>query len=368
MGGVDVKTVAKGRGELQSREVDMDRIRAAGAGRPALKKKREVIELLDELMAPDTAGDPQNGRKWPRKDTREISLQMSRKGKSVSPNTVAKLLKDQNYSLRLNRKTIAETTHPDRDAQFRRIANTRKRFEDAGHPILSVDTKKKELIGNFRNSGRKWDKEDDDVLAHDFRTQAKAIACPYGLLDTVLNQGMVVVGISSDTAEFAVDCIERGLTEVGWTAYPSMTELLLLCDSGGSNGYKNRLWKCGLYHKISRRHGIKVRVCRLEMEPRRTSFVQLHQSGVGRNAAAFPRDHVTMHTFDNDNYRPAGQRCAQPQEVRQRHPHPRRRVQPSTTSLLCTFGGMELRDQRLTCSPAIQLISAQPLSRVLTES
>ena len=246
-----------------------------------------MIKLLDELMATDTAGNPQTGRKWPRKDTREISLEMNRKGQSVSPNTVAKLLKDQNYSLRLNRKTIAETTHPDRDAQFRRIANTRKRFEDAGHPILSVDTKKKELIGNFRNSGRKWDREDDEVLAHDFRTQAKAIACPYGLLDTVLNKGMVVVGISSDTAEFAVDCIETWLTQVGWTSYPSMKELLLLCDSGGSNGYKNRLWKCGLYHKICRRHGIKVRVCHYPpgaskwnpVEHRLFSFISLEWAG-----------------------------------------------------------------------------------------
>ena len=247
--------------------------------------------MLDKVMEQQTAGDPMGRQKLcSRKDTREISRQMERKGQAISASSVGRLLKEKNYSLRLNRKSIAETNHPQRDEQFQAIAATRKAFEDAGHPVLSLDTKKKELVGNFRNPGRIWTKEDDvrRVYDHDFRTLAKAIAAPYGIYDTGLNAGTVVVGISADTSEFAADCIELWLTKIGFQSYSSVSKLLLLCDGGGSNGYKNRLWKVGLYHKICRRYGIDVTVCHYPsgaskwnpIEHRLFSFISLEWAGI----------------------------------------------------------------------------------------
>ena len=212
-------------------------------------------------MQADTAGDPMSDRKWSRKDTRSISREMSARGVRLCPNTVSQLLQDQKFSLRVNRKSIAETQHPDRNRQFELIADFRKRFEDAGSPILSMDTKKKELIGNFRNPGSAWSRAPEQVNQHDFRSDASAIASPYGLYEPVRNRGMIVVGVSADTPEFAVDCLDTWISQLGWTAYPAMKDILLLCDSGGSNGYRPRFWKYGLYETIVRRHGITVTVC-----------------------------------------------------------------------------------------------------------
>ena len=172
-------------------------------------KKNDVVLLLNELMKEDTAGDPMSAKKWTRRDTRSVSKDMKERGVEICPNSVAKLLKEEHYSLRVNRKTICETHHPDRDRQFKIISEEKKRFEDKGQPILSCDTKKKELIGNFKNQGKAWKKKDqaEQVLTHDFRSDALAIASPYGLFETLLNRGTVVVGTSSDTPAFAVDCV-----------------------------------------------------------------------------------------------------------------------------------------------------------------
>jgi len=212
-------------------------------------------------MKDDTAGDPMSDQKWSRKDTRSISREMSVRGVRVCPNTVSQLLQHQKYSLRVNRKSIAETQHPDRNRQFELIADFRKRFEDAGCPILSMDTKKKELIGNFRNPGAAWGQKAEPVNQHDFRSYASAIASPYGLFEPLRNRGTIVIGVSSDTPEFAVDCLDTWISEFGWTAYPGMKDILLLCDSGGSNGYRPHYWKYGLHETIVRRHGITVTVC-----------------------------------------------------------------------------------------------------------
>jgi hypothetical protein len=182
-------------------------------------------------------------------------------GVDISPNTVGTLLKNQDYSLRVNRKNIAETHHPDRNRQFEIISDFRKKFEDSGVPVLSLDTKKKELIGNFKNPGRTWTNKGEEVFEHDFRSFADAIASPYGLYDLLLNRGTIVIGTSSDTPEFAVDCLDMWITNFGWKTYPDMKKILLLCDSGGSNGYRPRLWKYQLYQTIARHHGIQVTVC-----------------------------------------------------------------------------------------------------------
>lgn len=187
----------------------------------------------------------------------------------------------------MNRKSIAETQHPDRNRQFELIADFRKRFEDAGNPILSMDTKKKELIGNFRNPGRAWGREPQRVNQHDFRSHASAITSPYGLFEPVANRGTIIIGLSADTPEFAVDCLDTWLCKFGWAAYPAMKEILLLCDSGGSNGYRPRFWKYALYHNVARAHGITVVVCHYPpgaskwnpVEHRLFSFVTLEWAG-----------------------------------------------------------------------------------------
>ena len=246
-----------------------------------------MIELLNELMQDSTAGDPMSTKKWSRKDTRGISSDMKSQGIDICPNSIGKLLKAQDYSLRVNRKTIAETHHPDRNQQFEIIAEFRKRFEDQGQPAVSVDTKKKEQVGNFKNPGKAWRNHDDDVFMHDFRSEAVAMTSPWGIYEIFLNRGTVVVGTSHDTPEFAVDCLDLWLNELGWSTYPGMKRLLLLCDSGGSNGYRPRLWKYKLYQKIAKGHGIEVTVCHYPpgaskwnpVEHRLFSFITMEWAG-----------------------------------------------------------------------------------------
>ena len=238
-------------------------------------------------MPADTAGDPRSEKKWSRKDTRSISREMHAQGVRLCPHTAGKLLRHRKYSLRVNRQSIAETPHPDGNRQFERIADFRKRFEDAGSPILSRDTQKKELIGNFRKAGGAWSREPELVNPHDFRSQASALTSPYGLYEPVQNRGTIVIGTSADTPEFAVDCLERWIAEWGWTTYPSRKEILLLCDRGGSHGYRPRFCKYGLYQTIARAHGITVTVCHYPpgaskwnpVEPRLFSFISLEWAG-----------------------------------------------------------------------------------------
>ena len=213
-------------------------------------------------METETAGDPMGKRKkWSRSSTRHLKRELSSKGIDICPTSVGKLLKHLDYSLRSNRKTIGETKHPDRNQQFEIISRTRKRFEDSGQPIISVDSKKKELIGNFKNHGKAWVKKVKEVLAHDFRSSAIGIGCPYGIYELFVNLGTVIVGVSHDTPQFAVDSIEIWLNNFGWMRYPNAKELLILCDAGGSNGCQPRLWKYALYHQLSKVYGLTIEVC-----------------------------------------------------------------------------------------------------------
>ena len=213
-------------------------------------------------MASDTAGDPMGSLKWTRKSTRKASRELKRRRISASPRTVARLLKKHlKFSLKANRKTIAETQHPYRDQQFNYIAKMNKRFAAVGEPAISVDGKKKELIGNFYNPGRAWCRQADKVSDHDFRSAATAIATPYGIYDVRVNQGLVVIGTSHDTAEFAVDSIAYWLKGLGTTRYPQLKELLILCDTGSSNGCRSRLWKYALQVRLCDAFGIAATVC-----------------------------------------------------------------------------------------------------------
>lgn len=198
--------------------------------------------------------------RWSRKSTHALSEALRARDIQVGERTVARVLRAQGYSLRCNERRVSGI-HPDRNSQFDYIAAVRKDFADAGHPVISVDTKKKELIGNFYNRGRAWRRETTKVSDHDFRSEAAYIINPYGVYDVAANQGMVVVGTSYDTAEFAVASIRKWLVVQGLPRYPGMRELLILCDSGGSNSCRARLWKQMLQHEVCDPFSLKVTVC-----------------------------------------------------------------------------------------------------------
>jgi hypothetical protein len=211
-------------------------------------------------MRHDTAGDPMSGLKWTRRTTRNISEQLATLGIAASKSTVSRLLKQMDFRLRVNRKQIASTKSPDRNQQFLYIAEQKERFAAQGLPIISVDSKKKELIGNFKNIGTKWDRDPVLVKDHDFRSEAKALVTPYGIYDTQANRGSVFLGTSHDTPAFAVDAISQWWLQEGSQRYPAATELFILADGGGSNGSRCRAWKKAIQEAICIRLGLTVTV------------------------------------------------------------------------------------------------------------
>jgi len=215
---------------------------------------------IEKLMEYETAGDPMTGLKWSRKTLRSIAQVLCLSGIQVSANTVGRLLREMDYSLRVNRKMIALTSAPDRNEQMLHIAKLRKRFTRTGNPIVSVDTKKKELVGQFKNAGVTWSKSPLLVNDHDFRSTALGMAIPYGIYDPTANHGAVFVGMSHDTPEFAVESISRWWCAEGNRRYPEARKLLILADSGGSNGPTCRLWKERIQAELCDRYGISVTV------------------------------------------------------------------------------------------------------------
>lgn len=217
-------------------------------------------------MKHEVAGDPVSGCKWSRKSTYKIARQLKRMKVGVCASTVGRLLKAQSFSLRKNRKNIERVSGKKHDAerrnrQFLYLGKQRRAYEAKGFPILSIDTKSRELIGCFYQEGQRWSRDPIEVLDHDFPSYAQGIGIPYGIYDTVRNHGFVCVGTSRDTSEFAVDSIHRWWLEVGSQAYPQAEAILLLADCGGSNGHRNRLWKQQLQEKLCDRIGLKVQVC-----------------------------------------------------------------------------------------------------------
>lgn len=200
------------------------------------------------------------GLKWTRKTTAKIACELQRFGISVSPRTVARLLKQLKFRLRSNEKKLSRCSPADLDAQFRNIAALRKRFAASGLPIASIDTKKKEQVGCFKNNGKQWALEPRPVLDHDFRSDAKGIAIPYGIFLPVPNVGMVFVGTSHDTPEFAVDCLEAWWRIDGRKRFAGAKHLLILADGGGSNGARCRAWKYFLQHRLCNVHTLTVTV------------------------------------------------------------------------------------------------------------
>jgi hypothetical protein len=222
-----------------------------------------LIDRIAELMKHETAGDPITGLKWTHKTTAKIAKELQAGGIDVSPRTVARLLDNMGYSLRVNHKKlsrVSKTSPESRNAQFEHIAGLREKFARLGLPVISVDTKKKELIGRFKNSGAAWSQEPVRVKDHDFPSEADGKAIPYGIYDVGANLGTVMVGTTHETAQFAVDAIEMWWLEEGSVRYPNVKELLILADGGGANAATNRAWKHGIYHQLARRHGLTVTV------------------------------------------------------------------------------------------------------------
>jgi hypothetical protein len=217
-------------------------------------------------MEYETAGDPVSGCKWTRKTTLKIAQQLKRAGIRVSANTVGKLLKQMNFSLRVNFKALESglSKPPDpreRDLQFRYIRSQIGCYTAKGMPVISVDTKSRELIGLFHQSGRRWTQFPIKVFDHDFPSDSLGIAIPYGIYDLSRNEGFVCVGTSRDTSEFAVDSIRSWWLQAGSSHYPDADRLLILADCGGSNGYRTRLWKHQLHIAFCNRFGLQVKVC-----------------------------------------------------------------------------------------------------------
>lgn len=218
--------------------------------------------VLLEMVEPETAGNPMSEQKWVRSSLRSLSGRLAQAGHAVSAPTISRILKAHDYSLRVNAKEKdPRSQHRDRDRQFRYIETQVAAFRARGAPIISVDTKKKELIGNFKNAGRSWSQEAQAVHVHDFLSDAVGRASPYGLYDIQRNEGVVYVGTSADTPEFAVEAIARWWSDHGHGWYGARTELLILADAGGSNGSRPRLWKEQLQSQVSDVLGLRITVC-----------------------------------------------------------------------------------------------------------
>lgn len=211
-------------------------------------------------MKEHTAGDPMSARKWTRRTTERIARELRRLRICISRRTVGRLLHALDYSLRVNRKQLGTDSSPDRNRQFTYLNRERRRFNRQGDPIISVDTKKRELVGNFKNPGAKWDRTPVLVQDHDFRSDSVGIAIPYGVYDLETNRGFVQVGISHDTPTFAVHAIATWWRTEGRSRYPQQEHLLILADTGGSNGYRCGAWKAELQRQLCNRYGLTVTV------------------------------------------------------------------------------------------------------------
>lgn len=261
--GLSRVTITKGISELGKRPLAEDRIRRPGGGRKKLEAcDPKLAGLLESLVEPLARGDPESPLRWTCKSTRTLARELTGRKHPISHEKVAQLLRELDYSLQSNRKTEEGDDHPDRDAQFRHINKEVRMALAEGRPVISVDTKKKELIGNFENKGRQWrrQKTPDRVNGHDFPGPSVPRAYPYGIYDLGRNAGFVNVGTDHDTATFAVASIRGWWRREGRRLYPAATRLLITADGGGSNGYRLRLWKWEL-QRLADQTGLSIVVC-----------------------------------------------------------------------------------------------------------
>lgn len=261
--GISRNTIAKGVLEVQSpKKVAGSRLRKEGGGRKQTVKKDLTLQVdLERLIEPSTRGDPESALLYTGKSTRILAQELQAKGHPVSHRLVSDLLHAQGYSLQANSKTREGTNHPDRNAQFEFINKDTKEQQQRSEPVISVDTKKKELVGDFKNKGQEWRPKGKPtkVRVHDFEIPELGKVAPYGVYDLQRNRGWVNVGIDNDTAEFAVESIRRWWKKIGKRAYPNATTLTITADSGGSNSYRARLWKYEL-QEFSNETSLTMRV------------------------------------------------------------------------------------------------------------
>lgn len=266
--GMSPNTIVKGITELAAWREDpkvglATRLRGEGGGRrKATEADPGLAEALERLVNPATRGDPMSPLRWTCKSTAQLAAELKRQGHTISARTVGRLLKADGYSLQSNRKTKEGGDHPDRNAQFEHINATVMKFQRHGQPVISVDTKKKELVGEFKNGGREWQPqgEPEQVLVHDFLDKDLGKAIPYGVYDISENQGWVSVGMDHDTARFAAEAIRRWWKKMGAKRYPNAKGLLITADGGGSNGSRCRLWKIAL-QELAVRLEFPIHVC-----------------------------------------------------------------------------------------------------------
>jgi hypothetical protein len=262
--GLSRTTVLDGKKEVRSRKPpdDLVEVRRAGAGRKPIEELQPgIYEALEALVDPVTRGDPESPLRWTCKSTRALSAEMGSKGFTVSQHKVAEMLREMGYSLQATKKSYEGEQHPDRDGQFRHINATAERFVAAGQPVISVDTKKKELVGEFTNRGREWQPVGAPVLVnvHDFPDTAVGKAIPYGVYDLTNNSGWVSVGVDHDTPLFAVNSIRSWWSTLGRSSYWDAKELLVTADAGGSNSARSRVWKAEL-QKFANETGLAITV------------------------------------------------------------------------------------------------------------
>jgi DDE family transposase len=346
--GVSRSTVTLAVAEIGRRsELAEGRSRRPGGGRKAAAVKDPgLVAALDALVDPATRGDPESPLRWTCKSTRALAAALTAAGHPVSDRTIAALLRQAGYRLQANAKTREGRQHPDRDGQFRHINDTVRRFLRAGDPVISVDTKKKELIGadpGYKNGGQEWQPKGEPVTVgvHDFPDPAVPKAVPYGIYDLAANVGWVSVGCDGDTAAFAVETLRRWWTKVGAPTYPKARRLLVCADAGGSNGYRVRLWKVELA-KLATEIGIPITVCHFppgtskwnKIEHRLFAFISMnwrgrplssHEVVVNLIGATTTRAGLKVHAEADTNTYPRGLKVTDQEmaEIRpQLKPHP----------------------------------------------
>jgi hypothetical protein len=284
--------IAELRGGRRLRDAGAGRVRAPGGGRKKVEEANPALQRrLKAIVEETTAGDPMSPLKWTSKSTRTIAEELGRSGHPVSNVTVARCLAEMGYTLQANVKTREGPQHPDREAQFRYLNRQVKSFRRTGDPVISVDTKKKELVGAFKNGGRTWMPRGKpaEVSAYDFPSQAQGKAIPYGAYDIARNRAVVNVGVTHETAEFAVESIRRWWRMDGRRHYREAPRLLIWADSGGGNGNRQRAWKLHL-QELSDETGLAITVCHYspgtskwnKIEHRLFSFISLNWKGKPR--------------------------------------------------------------------------------------
>jgi transposase len=288
--GLHENTIRRGVRELESDETLLEgRVRRPGAGnKPISETHPKIEEELERLVAPETRGDPQSPLRWTSKSAAKLASALAKRGYAVSDRTVLRLLKRMGYSLQANRKTREGADHPDRDAQFQHINDTVVRAIKHGQPAISVDTKKRELVGDFKAVGREFEPKGKpvEVRTHDFKDKDLGHAIPYGIYDLLNNEGWVNIGIDRDTAQFAAASIRGWWESLGKQRFPDAKELIITADAGGSNSYRTRLWKVEL-QKLADATGLKVTVCHFppgtskwnKIEHRLFSFISTNWRG-----------------------------------------------------------------------------------------